>query len=938
MTTDYKDTLNLPITDFQMKAQLAKREPEMMKAWEDFDLYGKIRKKGESMEKFTLHDGPPYANGHIHMGHALNKILKDIILKSKFMNGFSTDYVPGWDCHGLPIELQVEKNLGKAKEEVSKVEIRKKCRAYAKEFVDIQKEEFKRLGIMGLWDSPYLTMDYSFEAAILGELKKVVENDLLYKGKKPIHWCASCETALAEAEVEHSDKASPAVFVKFKVKDGKGLVEEDNFFVIWTTTPWTLPANMAIAIHHDLKYVVVETPKGKLIVNDDLAESLMETFGFSSDDYKILKTFTGAELDKKIICTHPWIERDVPVLLGDHVTNEAGTGCVHIAPGHGQDDYELGLREGLEIYAPVSNRGLFTSDVPEFEGQFIFKANKLIIELLKEKGALVHKEVLQHSYPHCWRCKKPVIFRATEQWFITMEGKVGGGDGEDTLRSRALKAIDEEVKWIPSWGKERIHNMVEARPDWCLSRQRAWGVPIPAVNCKKCGNTELSPEVIENLMKATEKESSDVWFEADVSEFLPVGFKCSKCGADGKDDFDKEENILDVWFDSGVSFAAVLEARDNLKDKADLYLEGSDQHRGWFHSSLLTSIATRNRAPYESVLTHGFVVDGKGKKMSKSTGNVVAPEKVIEKYGAEIIRLWVSAEDYRDDIRISEEILKRLSESYRRIRNTFRFILGNLNDFDPQVNKVDYSELTELDRLTLHRLNNVTKKVLKSYDDYEFHSIYQTIQNFCTVDLSAFYLDILKDRLYTAGTDSTLRRAGQTVMYEVLTSLLKLLSPVLTFTTDEAWRLLKGTDSESVHLSEFPKFNDKWEDKDLEAKWAEILTIKEAVSKALEEARQLKTIGHSLDALVKVYSKDADDNKILKSIESDLKDILIVSQVVVTDTKEDDMCGTELKEGLSVKILKAEGEKCERCWNYSVDVGANKDHPTICGKCSQVLK
>lgn len=933
MTTDYKDTLNLPITDFQMKAQLAKREPEMMKAWIDDDLYGKIRKKGASMEKFTLHDGPPYANGHIHMGHALNKILKDIILKSKFMNGFSTDYVPGWDCHGLPIELQVEKNLGKAKDEVSKVEIRKKCRAYAKEFVDIQKDEFKRLGIMGLWDEPYLTMNYSFEAAILGELKNIVEKDLLYKGKKPIHWCASCETALAEAEVEHADKTSPAVFVKFKVKDGKGIVEEDTYFVIWTTTPWTLPANMAIAIHHDLKYVIVETPKGKLVVNEDLVESLMETFEFTSDDFKILKSFIGAELDKSILCTHPWIDRDVPVLLGDHVTNEAGTGCVHIAPGHGQDDYELGLREGLEIYAPVSNRGLFTSDVPEFEGQFIFKANKSIIELLKEKDSLVHEEELRHSYPHCWRCKKPVIFRATEQWFITMEGKVEDGA---TLRERALKAIDEEVKWIPAWGKERIHNMIEARPDWCLSRQRAWGVPIPAVNCGKCGHTELSPKVIENLIAETEKESSDVWFEKDVSEFLPNGFKCSKCGASGVENFNKEENILDVWFDSGVSFAAVLEKRDNLKDKADLYLEGSDQHRGWFHSSLLTSIATRGRAPYESVLTHGFVVDGKGKKMSKSTGNVVAPEKVIEKYGAEVLRLWVSAEDYRDDIRISEEILKRLSESYRRIRNTFRFILGNLNDFDPAVNKVDYGDLTEIDRLTLHRLNNVTKKVLKAYDDYEFHSIYQTIQNFCTVDLSAFYLDILKDRLYTAKTDSQERRAGQTVMYEVLTSLLKLLSPVLTFTTDEAWRFLKGTDAESVHLSEFPKANDKWEDNDLESKWAEILTVKEAVSKALEEARQVKTIGHSLDALVKVYSEK--DCAILKSIESYLKDILIVSQVTVTGSKEDDMSATELKEGLFIKVLKAEGEKCERCWNYSVDVGVNKDHPTICGKCSQVLK
>ncbi len=925
---DYKATLNLPRTDFQMKADLARREPEILKEWERGGLYRKIQEKGRSRPVYTLHDGPPYANGHIHIGHALNKILKDIVVRSRFMMGRSADYVPGWDCHGLPIELQVEKALGGKKHELSKIEVRRRCREYARRFVDIQREEFKRLGVFGEWDTPYLTMDFGYQATILRELGRVLKEGLLYKGKKPVHWCPSCRTALAEAEVEYAEKTSPAVFVKFRVTDSRGTFAVDPsggpFIVIWTTTPWTLPANLAIALHPDLTYRLVRTPAGGLILNEDLIGPCMEKFGFKKGDFEVTATgWTGRELEG-IICRHPFIDRESRVITGEHVTTEAGTGCVHIAPGHGQDDYELGLSHGLDIYAPVDDRGRFTGDFKEFEGVFVFDANKGIIELLKEKGALVHAEEIIHSYPHCWRCKKPVIFRATAQWFVSM-------DSSD-LRGRALEAIDE-VNWIPSWGKDRIYSMVQNRPDWCLSRQRAWGVPIPALYCKGCSNSFLDGRLIEKLAGVVEKEGADVWFSVDLAELLPEGTRCPSCNGT---EFEKEEDILDVWFDSGVSFSAVVEKRENLKSPADLYLEGSDQHRGWFQSSLLASVATRKRPPYRSVLTHGFVVDGEGRKMSKSLKNVIAPDEVIRKYGAEVLRLWVAGEDYREDIRISKEILTRLSEAYRRIRNTFRFILGNLYDFDPERDSVAYGELTELDRLTLHRLAGLTDRILKAYESFEFHTIYHAAHNFCAVDLSSFYLDILKDRLYTSGENSPRRRAAQTTIHIVLDHLLRLLAPVLVFTTDEAWQHLPKKPAESVHLTGFPEPAGEWIDPELEKKWELLLKVKSEASKALEAARREKTIGHSLDAKVAIEPPPELSVLVRENIEA-LREALIVSESEVSEGLPAGAMEAENVPGLRILVSRAEGLKCERCWHISPTVGQDGSHPTICKKCVEVL-
>jgi isoleucyl-tRNA synthetase len=932
---DYKETLNLPRTGFQMKASLPTREPEILKDWDDTGLYDKIMEAGKGREKYILHDGPPYANGNIHMGHALNKILKDIVVKSRFMAGYSTDFLPGWDCHGLPIELQVEKNLGREKETLPKIEVRKRCREYADKYIDIQREEFKRLGVFGQWESPYLTMDFSYQAIILREFGKFVSRGLVYKGKKPVHWCASCQTALAEAEVEYADKTSPSVFVKFRVKDPKGKFAVDTvkgtYFVIWTTTPWTLPANLAIALHPTIMYRHVNTPVGELILSQELIPYCMEKFGFKEGEYKVTEgAWAGKELEG-IVCEHPFIDRESSVVIGDFVTTETGTGCVHIAPGHGQDDYELGLKYGLDVYAPVDNRGRFTKDVTDFEGQYVFDANEGINNLMRQKGALIKEEKVTHSYPHCWRCKNPIIFRATEQWFLSMEKR--------DLRKLALEAIDK-VRWIPSWGRDRIYNMILNRPDWCLSRQRAWGVPIPALTCKGCTDKFLlDAKVIEILAGAFEKEGADIWFEKDVNNLLPEGVVCPKCGGTnthGGMKFEKEEDILDVWFDSGVSYAAVLEKTANLKCPADLYLEGSDQHRGWFHSALLTSIGTRGTSPYEAVLTHGFVVDGEGRKMSKSLGNVIAPQGVIDKYGVEILRLWVAGEDYREDIRISEEILKRLSEAYRRIRNTFRFILGNLHDFDPERDTVPYNSLTELDRLTLHRLTKLAKRVLRAYEKFEFHIIYHSVHNFCTVDLSAFYLDIIKDRLYTFKADSAGRRAAQTTIYNVLEHLARLLAPVLVFTTDEAWGFMPGKRVESVHLSEMPEPNKEWLDEGLEKKWEAILKVKNEASRVLEDARKKKLIGHSLDAKV-IISPTEELKGLLEEEACALKEILIVSQLVVVDRAPEGAHEALDIPGLKISVTKADGEKCERCWNITPSVGENEEHKTICERCIRAL-
>ncbi|MCL4873226.1 isoleucine--tRNA ligase [bacterium] len=955
---DYKETLSLPRTDFQMRAELPKKEPETLKAWEDSGLYKKIMEAGKERPKYTLHDGPPYANGRIHIGHALNKILKDFVVKSRSMAGFSTDYVPGWDCHGLPIELQVEKELGKEKHGVSKLELRKRCRAYAEKFVEVQREDFKRLGVFGEWERPYLTMDYGYQASILRELKRFAENGIVYKGKKPVHWCPSCMTALAEAEVEYADKTSPSVYVKFQAKklperleNEKNLSEDIGkniscYFVIWTTTPWTLPANLALAVGKGIAYEAIKVNwKGNeeiWFLATDLSDIFLEKLDLKKEAGSIRYAGTGDTLEGTI-CKHPFIERESRVFLGDHVTTEAGTGIVHIAPGHGQDDYELGLKYGLDIYNPVDDAGKFMQVVPEFAGQHVFKANDAIVELLRNNGSLLLKEDIRHSYPHCWRCKSPIIFRATEQWFASMEaGEAGEAGG---LRKKSLEAIAGKVRWIPSWGKDRIYNMVQNRPDWCLSRQRAWGVPIPALKCVSCGKSVLDAGLIERLASVVEKEGADAWFGRDLSEFAPEGISCPDCG---KKEFRKEEDILDVWFDSGVSFAAVLEKRENLKFPADLYLEGSDQHRGWFHSSLLASEATRSVPPYSAVLTHGFVVDGSGRKMSKSTGNVVAPQEVIGKYGAEVLRLWVAGEDYREDVRISEEILKRLSEAYRRIRNTFRFILGNLYDFDPEKDQVRYEELEELDRLTLHKLTRLTERIQAAYDDFEFHVVYHSVHNFCTVDLSAFYLDVVKDRLYTARADSRGRRAAQTTIYHVLDHLLRLTAPVLVFTTDEAWAFMPGEKAGSVHLASLPEPQKGWLDPSLEEKWDRLMEYKGEISKALEAARQqAKIIGHPLDAQAVVYPPEKDLD-LLRSEEKALEEVLIISRLIVSDQPlvgaafggdgKSVMFQSEEIPGLNIVVGRADGGKCERCWHYSTYVGKDHEHPAICERCVEALR
>jgi isoleucyl-tRNA synthetase len=923
---EYKETLNLPVTEFPMKANLAQKELEILDHWANISLYEKLVAAGKEKPKYILHDGPPYANGHIHIGHALNKILKDFILKSKRMSGFSAPYVPGWDCHGLPIELQVEKNLGGKKSEVGKLQMRKMCREYAAKFVGVQKEEFRRLGVLGEWDNPYLTMNYSYEGITARELARFAENGGLYKGKKPVHWCSSCGTALAEAEVEYADHRSPSIYVKFPLKDNMAgqlpqLAGKKASVVIWTTTPWTLPANLAIALHPELDYVALDTSSDVLIVAEGLLDSFRQATGVAGS---VIATFKADILEHKH-CSHPFYDRDSVILTGGHVTLEAGTGCVHTAPGHGQDDYELGLKHGLDIYNPVDNRGKFLPTIEFFAGQFVFDANKNVIEKLEEVGALIKASEVTHSYPHCWRCKKPIIFRATEQWFIAMD--------RNDLRAKALQEI-ERVEWIPKWGKERIYGMIENRPDWCISRQRNWGVPITAFYCKGCGEVMADGKVMHFVADLFEKEGSDIWYEREAGELLPPGTACPSCG---KEEFDREMDILDVWFDSGVSHAAVMEHRPELGSPADMYLEGSDQHRGWFHSSLLASVGTRGKAPYRNVLTHGFVVDGQGRKMSKSVGNVVAPEDVIKKYGAEVLRLWVAAQDYTDDIRISPEILTRLSEAYRRIRNTCRYILGNLSDFDPGRDSVDFAEMLEIDRWALHQLELLKEKVLKAYDACEFHVLYHAVNSFCTVEMSAFYLDILKDRVYTSRTDSTQRRSAQTAMYRVLEAIVKLVAPVLSFTADEVWRYMPKQDEESVHLAQFPPPCPENRDDALVERWERIIKVRADVSRALEQARVQKVIGHSLDAAVTITAED-ETLEFLRGYAAELKSIFIVSKVELSETLEGDCYEAEGVPGMRIRVTAAPGVKCERCWCYDEEIGSSTEHPTICPKCLAAVK
>ena len=954
---DYKDTLNLPKTKFPMKANLSQKEPQMLKRWNGLGLYKKLLEKNNGKPKFILHDGPPYANGHLHLGHTVNKVLKDIIVKHRMMSGFDAPYVPGWDCHGLPIEHNVEKKLGKKKHQMGKLDIRKECRAYAERFVKIQREEFERLGVIGDWNKPYLTMDYSYEATIAKEFCDIFLNGYVVKSTKPVYWCPTCVTALAEAEVEYASHSSPSITVRFPCGDDfKGWLKEKinkedidlekTFILIWTTTPWTLPANRAVAFHPDFEYLAVKVPTSKLknaesispdceyeiwILAEGRLNGVLLSLGLEQQDVEILTSFYGHEVENMTV-SHPFINRQGIIINADYVTLDTGTGIVHIAPGHGTEDYESSRKYNLEVYSPVDDRGIFTKDVEYFAGENIFKANPRIIDLLKEKKSLLHHEEMSHSYPHCWRCKRPVIFRATAQWFISME--------KNQLREKALDAIDQ-VKWIPKWGRDRIHLMVEGRPDWCISRQRAWGVPITVIECRSCGEVILNEEIKEKIVSFFENEGADSWFSRAVEDFLPAGFKCPNCG--GKD-FKKEEDILDVWFDSGVSHAAVLEKRPELTWPADMYLEGSDQHRGWFQSSLLTSVATRNKAPYKQVLTHGFVVDGQGKKMSKSVGNVIPPEKLIKRYGAEILRLWVTAEDYRDDIKISDEILQRLTEAYRKIRNTIRYLLSNLNDFSYEDHAVDHKDLEPIDKWALWKTATVMKRVQRGYEEYKFHIVFHTLHQFCTVDLSSLYLDILKDRLYCESKNGHLRRSAQTTLYLIAKALIIYMAPVLSFTADEAWGHLIGDENQSVFFQTFPSLDESILSEDEQKFWERVWEIRNEVTKALEIARREKRIGLALDA--KVLLKIPEGLKVEKSdfLEDILKMVTIVSQLKLVDDFEPSVIEqgiiweSEEVKGLKCAVFQSDGEKCNRCWQWSTYVGKDKDYKDVCERCANVLR
>lgn len=926
---DYKKTLNLPKTTFPMKANLGEKEPEILEKWEKLNLYQLIRRTSEGRKRYMYHDGPPYANGHIHMGTAFNKILKDIIIKSKQMAGFDVPYVPGWDCHGLPIEHQVDLELGSKKSEMSQTEIRQSCRKYAEKYIDIQRNEFKRLGVLGEWERPYLTMNYNYEATIIREFGKFALNGSLVRSKKPIYWCTSCKTALAEAEVEYGDHTSPSIFVKFPMVSDLSklypvLKGKQISIVIWTTTPWTIPANLAIALHPDLSYVAAETENNQvMILAKDLFDVCMDTFGIQS--YEVLVEFKATDIEN-LEAKHPLYDRPSLIVLAPYVTLDAGTGCVHTAPGHGREDYETGLKYGLDTYSPVDDSGRFTEDVKYFAGMNVFEANQAVNDKLNEVGALLKEQEMTHEYPHCWRCKNPVIFRSTEQWFISME--------KNNLRQKALNAI-EGVSWIPSWGQDRIYNMIENRPDWCISRQRAWGVPITVFFCKECDNLVISQEIIDHVSSMVEESGADVWFNESVENLLPPGTRCPRCGGDG---FKKETDILDVWFDSGVSYAAVMEKREYLDSPSDLYLEGSDQHRGWFHSSLLCSVGTRGEAPFKSVLTHGFVVDGSGKAMHKSLGNVVAPEDLIKNYGAEIIRLWVAGEDYRDNIRLSNEILQRLTEAYRRIRNTCRYILGNLDDFDPEVDQVPYQQMQELDRLALNRLWELNKRVLKAYENFDFHLVYHNLHNFCVLDLSSFYLDIIKDRLYTSPEKSVARRSAQTAMNETLEVLVRLMAPILSFTADEVWQHMKGKDRPmSIHADLFVLVSDSYKDAELTRRWENIIAVRKEVSKALELSRKEKEIGHSLDASVTLGLSSELMEK-LSPYQDQLRYIFIVSSVDMVETNEiEDGLESETIPGLKIKVSPSLDPKCERCWVHDPTVGDDNNQPTICKRCLKAL-
>ncbi len=918
----YDGTLNLPQTEFPMRANLPTREPEIIDFWNSIDIYQQIQDKNRGQEKFILHDGPPYANGDIHLGHTLNKVLKDIIVKQRSMLGFDAPYVPGWDTHGLPIEQQAIKHLGIDRHKTDIVEFRHYCRDYALKYVGIQMEQFKRLGVRGDWDKPYLTLNPEFEGSQIKVFGDMANKGYIYKGLKPVYWCADCETALAEAEIEYADKVSPSIYVKFPVKDGKGVIPEDAFVIIWTTTPWTLPANMGICLNPDYEYLLVEVNGEKYVLAQGLLADVTKELGW--ENVNIISQFKGKQLDRAI-CTHPFIDRESLVILGEHVTLEAGTGAVHTAPGHGEDDFYVGKEYGLEVLSPVDDRGRFTAEAGKFEGLYVHKANKNIIEELEEKGMLLKAANYSHQYPHCWRCKNPIVYRATDQWFASVDG----------FRQQALEAIDS-VEWIPAWGRDRIYNMIRDRGDWCISRQRTWGVPIPIFYCSACGETIINQATIEHISNMFSQYGSDIWFAKEAGELVPDGFKCPSCSGE---EFTKETDIMDVWFDSGSSHIAVLETRPELRWPADLYLEGSDQHRGWFNSSLSTSVAVRGIAPYKKVLTHGFVVDEKGYKMSKSMGNVVDPLAMINEMGADILRLWVASADYRNDISVSKNIIKQSSEAYRKIRNTCRFILGNLYDFEPDKDAIPYDDLTELDKWALMRMDKLVRRVTKAFEEFEFHVVFHAVHNFCTVDLSNIYFDVLKDKLYCNDPNDVERKAAQTVLYELIKNLVAILSPILAFTSEEIWGYIKKEEQPiSVQLLDWPGAHDQYINDALETRMDKILALREVVTKALEEARVKKVIGHSLGARVSIYA-DEEWLPVLKNT-AQLEKILIVSQVDLAAAEKRDAQALALEgvAGLWVKVQAADGEKCERCWIIDLSVGKDQVHPTLCGRCAGVVE
>lgn len=914
---EYKDTLLMPQTDFPMRGNLPKREPEIQAKWEEMNIYQKVQERTKGRPMFVLHDGPPYANGDIHMGHALNKILKDFIVRYKSMSGFHAPYVPGWDTHGLPIE-QALTNKGVKRKEMSVAEFRKLCTEYALEQINNQREQFKRLGVRGDWENPYITLKPEYEAQQIKVFGEMAKKGYIYKGLKPVYWSPSSESALAEAEIEYKDKRSPSIYVGFKVKDGKGVLDHDTEIVIWTTTPWTIPANLGISVHPDLTYVVVSVNGHKYLVSEALLESVTKEVGW--EGVSVVQKVKGEELES-IICLHPLYKRESLVMLGEHVTTDAGTGCVHTAPGHGEDDYLIGQKYGLDALCPVDDKGYMTSEAPGFEGLFYEEANKPITQALEEAGALLKLTFITHSYPHDWRTKKPVIFRATAQWFASIKD----------FRDQLLEAV-KETKWVPAWGETRLFNMIRDRGDWCISRQRVWGVPIPVFYAEN-GEAIITDETINHVSNLFRQYGSNIWFEREAKDLLPEGFTHpgSPNGI-----FTKETDIMDVWFDSGSSHQAVLLERDDLVLPADLYLEGSDQYRGWFNSSLSTAVAVTGKAPYKGVLSHGFALDGEGRKMSKSLGNVVVPAKVMNQLGADILRLWVASVDYQADVRVSDAILKQVAEVYRKIRNTFRFLLGNLADFDP-ANKVSYENLREVDQFILVKLNKLVQFVRNAYENYEFSGIYHAVNNFCTIDLSAFYLDFAKDVLYIEAVDHPERRAIQTVLYESLLTLTKLVSPILSHTADEVWQYIPGVNEESVQLTDLPEYRELPGADKIEEKWTAFMKLRDDVLKALEEARNEKIIGKSLTAKVTLYPTEK-TNALLNSIQENLKQLFIISDLEIAGTFEQ-APKTALKlETAAIVVTKAEGETCERCWVVTTEVGEDTEHPTLCPRCAQVVK